>query len=150
MMFPLFEIVSDAEEFCERMSFPVYDESVCYNGIPVASIRNLNKKTHWSEMFTWPSNKSPLDWSTMQILTFIFRHTPIFHNFLKMIGFIILIIIFGYFFNRYQMKLKEKAEDESEKIVKERMEQIRLRAIKKERILKKMKREIEKELRETK
>jgi hypothetical protein len=57
LIFPLFELVTEAEEFCERMSFPVYDDNVCYNGIPVASIRNLNKKTHWSEMFTWPTNK---------------------------------------------------------------------------------------------
>ncbi len=41
---PLYEVVSDVEEFCERMGFPVFEDPYCYNGVPVASIRNLNRK----------------------------------------------------------------------------------------------------------
>ena len=35
-------LVSDAEEFCIRMGFPVYDEPYCYNGVPV-SYKSENK-----------------------------------------------------------------------------------------------------------
>lgn len=38
---PLFELVSNVEEFCDRMGFPVFEK--CYNGVAVASSRHLNK-----------------------------------------------------------------------------------------------------------
>ena len=63
MINPLYELVSDVEEFCERMGFPVFEDGKCYNGVPVASTRHLNKRNQWSDMFTWPSNKARLDWS---------------------------------------------------------------------------------------
>lgn len=63
---PLYEIVSTVDEFCERMGFPVFEDPYCYNGIPVASKVHLNnKQTFWQEMFTTPTNKSPLDWSVV-------------------------------------------------------------------------------------
>lgn len=38
---PLFELVSGAEEFCDRMGFPVFKK--CYDGVPVASIKSLDR-----------------------------------------------------------------------------------------------------------
>lgn len=33
---PLYELVSEMEEFCERMGFDVYPDPHCYNGVPTA------------------------------------------------------------------------------------------------------------------
>ena len=105
LMNPLYEIVSDVEEFCERMGFPVFEDPYCYNGVPVASIRHLNKKYHWQDMFTWPSNKSRLDWSVQQILTFMFRNPDIYKPLLQTIGVILIIMLVGYLINRWQMSM---------------------------------------------
>ena len=126
-IYPLYEIVSDVEEFCERMSFPVYDDGQCYNGVPVASIRHLNRKTHWSEMFSWPSNKGAVDWSYSQIFIFMFRNTAIFKNFLRFLVVILVIMTIGYLFNRHQMRLRDKAEEVSEVVIQQKMEKIRIR-----------------------
>jgi hypothetical protein len=56
---PLYELVSNPKEFCERMGFPVNDktESTCYNGVPTAQTLHLKKKSSWAEMFNYPTNK---------------------------------------------------------------------------------------------
>jgi hypothetical protein len=84
MMFPLYELVSEVEEFCSRMGFkPVPDDSLspCYNGNPTANTKHLNKKSNWMNFFTWPSNKSFVDWSTWQILIYMMRSPAIYKRF---------------------------------------------------------------------
>jgi hypothetical protein len=119
---PLYELVFTVDEFCERMGFPVYEEPSCYNGIPVASRVHLNnKQTFWQEMFTWPTNKSPLDWSITQVLTFIARNPRIYLTFLKTMGVIIALSIAGYLYNQYQMRIRRENEQEDRRILRERL-----------------------------
>jgi hypothetical protein len=72
-------------------------------------------------MFTWPSNKEPLDWSVKQVLIFIFRKPEIYKRFGISIGIIAIICVFGYLLNRYQMKNKKEFEEEQINIMKERI-----------------------------
>jgi hypothetical protein len=137
LMNPLYEIVSDVEEFCERMGFPVFEDPYCYNGVPVASIRHLNKKNHWQDMFTWPSNKSRLDWSVSQILTFMFRNPAIYLPLLKAIGVILVIMLIGYLFNRWQMSMYTQTYRDEQQEIKKRMKDMVDRQRKREKLLKK-------------
>ena len=135
---PLYEIVSEVEEFCERMGFPVYEEPYCYNGVPVASSRHLNKKTQWQDMFTWPSNKSRLDWSIQQILTFMFRNPAIYQPLLKTIAVIFAIMLIGYLFNRWQMSLRDDEYKREQAEIKKRMKDMVDRQAKRDKLLKKL------------
>ena len=58
----LTDMVSDAEEFCIRMGFPVYDSPFCYNGFPTASKINLGKKKP-SGSPNHPRNKGTVGWT---------------------------------------------------------------------------------------
>jgi hypothetical protein len=137
LMNPLYEIVSDVEEFCERMGFPVFEDPYCYNGVPVASTRHLNKKYSWRDMFTWPTNKSRLDWSVSQILTFMFRNPAIYHPLLKAIGVILVIMLVGYLFNRWQMSMVTQTYKDEEAEIKKRMKDMVDRQRKREKLLRK-------------
>ena len=135
---PLYEIVSDVEEFCERMGFPVFEEPSCYNGVPVASTRNLNRKIHWQDMFTWPTNKHRLDWNTTQIVIFLFRNPEIYKPLGKAIGIVIVIMVLGYVFNRWQMSLRTKAYVDEEAEIKKRIKDMVDRQQKREKLLRQM------------
>jgi len=78
--------------------------------VPVASTRNLKRKTQWSDMFSWPTNKGSVDWTTSQVIIYLFRNIAIFKEFFRFMLVLLVIMTAGYLFNKYQMRLRDEAE----------------------------------------
>lgn len=123
---PLFELVSDVEEFCQGLGFPVvpgFEEGDrCYNGIPVADKLHLGKlgKTDWYEMFTGPANKKAVHMNYTEIFNWVFREPRIFKNFYRLIAGVAIFAVVCHFFNRHQMRLRDEQEEQERKRAKER------------------------------
>lgn len=139
---PLYEMVGDVEEFCERMGFPVVefeDPRHCFNGIPTASRLHLNgQKTHWYDMFTWPRNKAPLNWNLTQIYTFLTREPRIYRPFGILLVVIAVICTVGYFVNQQQMKIRDRVDAEAKEVIRNRLRKRREREEKRLKIIDKM------------
>eukprot|EP00347_Sterkiella_histriomuscorum_P005417 403356695 len=101
----LMNMINDAEEFCTRMGFQVYNEPHCYNGVPTGSIVNLNKqKPYWQQ--TKPKNKGSVDWSLLQILRYFTYNTKAYGDFLFYIGILSVLIFILYEINIWQTKMR--------------------------------------------
>ena len=119
---PLYELVSDVEEFCERMGFDVYPEPHCYNGVPVASKINFKKRKTGGT----PRNKQPLHWTWTEVLAFFTRHPLIYMPFLKGLGGVFVLIVILHFYNKHQMALgKLDQEMENQRVIREAKKQVR-------------------------